>query len=110
VLKNEWDHNFRHDFSRTTCDSYSFTSNILVVKFKFIFAQDKLVRVGRAPEFVFARAMNLNNHRTHRFSEQLCSEYHENLGRARIDKNDVELATDETCTILKSRWAKMIKI
>jgi hypothetical protein len=36
--------------------------------------------------------MNLNNHRTHRFSEQLCSEHHENLGRAQIDKNknDVE--------------------
>jgi hypothetical protein len=47
----------------------------------------------------------LNNHRTHRFSEQRCSEYHENLGRARIDKNknDVELATDETDAILKSQ-------
>jgi hypothetical protein len=39
----------------------------------------------------------LNNHQTRRFSEQLCSEHHENLGKARIDKykNDIELATDE---------------
>jgi hypothetical protein len=37
----------------------------------------------------------LNNHRMHQFSEQLCSKYHENLGRTRIDKDDVELATDE---------------
>jgi hypothetical protein len=36
----------------------------------------------------------------HRFSEQLCSEHHENLGRARINKNDVELTTDETDAIL----------
>jgi hypothetical protein len=37
----------------------------------------------------------------HRFSEQLCSEHHENLGRARIDKNknDVALATNETDAI-----------
>jgi hypothetical protein len=34
---------------------------------------------------------------------QLCSEHHENLGRAWIDKNDVEHATDETDAILKSR-------
>jgi hypothetical protein len=43
-----------------------------------------------------------NNHRTHRFSEQLCSEHHGNLGRAPIEKNDVELATDVTNAILKS--------
>jgi hypothetical protein len=45
----------------------------------------------------------LNNHRTHRFSEQLGSEQHENFGRARIDKNDVALGTDEIDAILKSR-------
>ena len=40
----------------------------------------------------------LNNHQTRWFSEQLCSEHHENLGKARIDKdkNDIELATNET--------------
>jgi hypothetical protein len=32
----------------------------------------------------------------HRFSEQRCFEHQENLERARIDKNDVELVTDET--------------
>jgi hypothetical protein len=45
----------------------------------------------------------LSNHRTHRFLEQRCSEHHENLGRARINKNDVELAINETDAILKSR-------
>jgi hypothetical protein len=39
----------------------------------------------------------------HRFLEQLCSKHHENLGRAQIDKNDVELATNEIDAILKSR-------
>jgi hypothetical protein len=41
----------------------------------------------------------------HRLSEQRCFEHHENLGRARIDKNknDVELATDKIDAILKSR-------
>jgi hypothetical protein len=40
----------------------------------------------------------LNNHQTRRFSEQLCSEHHENLEKARIDKDkkDVELAPDDT--------------
>jgi hypothetical protein len=47
--------------------------------------------------------MNFKYSRTHRFSEQLCSEHHENLGRARINKNDVELATDGTDAILKLR-------
>jgi hypothetical protein len=58
--------------------------------------------MSRASEFVFARAMN--NHWTHRFLEQLCSEHHENFGRAWIDrnKNDVALTTDETDAILKS--------
>jgi hypothetical protein len=65
----------------------------------------KIIRVSRASEFVFARTMNFNNHRTHRLSEQLRSEHHENFGRARTDKNknDVALAIDETDTILKSR-------
>jgi hypothetical protein len=57
--------------------------------------------VGRASEFVFARAMNLNNHRTRRFSKRLCSKQHENFGRARIDTNDAELATDETDANIK---------
>jgi hypothetical protein len=54
------------------------------------------IRIRPSDEF-------LNNHRTYRFSERLCSEHNENLGRARIDKNDVELATNETDAILKSR-------
>jgi hypothetical protein len=64
----------------------------------------KCVKAHRVSDFVFARAMNI--HRTHRFLEQLCSEYHENFGRARIDKNknDVALATDGTYAILKSQW------
>jgi hypothetical protein len=47
----------------------------------------------------------LNKHWTHRSSKQLCSQHHENFGRARIDKNknDVALAIDETDAILKSR-------
>ena len=69
-----------------------------------LFVWDKIIRVGQASNFVFARAIIFNTHRTHRFSEQLCSEYHENLGRARIDenKNDVALVTDGTDAILKS--------
>jgi hypothetical protein len=34
---------------------------------------------------------------------EICSEHHENFGRARTYKNDVELATDEIDVILKSR-------
>jgi hypothetical protein len=40
----------------------------------------------------------LNNHQARQFSEQLCSEHHENLEKARIDKdkNNGELTIDET--------------
>jgi hypothetical protein len=55
------------------------------------------------PNSYLRERLILNIHWTHRFSEQRCSEHHENLGRARIDKNDVELATDGTNVILKSR-------
>jgi hypothetical protein len=61
--------------------------------------------VGRASEFrIHVSDEFLNIHRVHRFSEQRCSEHHENLGQAWIDKrNDVALATNETYAILKSR-------
>jgi uncharacterized protein YcbX len=35
----------------------------------------------------------LNTHQTHRFSQQTCSEQHENLGRARIDENKNDYRT-----------------
>jgi hypothetical protein len=87
VLKNEWDHNHAHDFTRTMRDSNYFALNILRVQINLVTIE--IIRVGRASEFVFARAMNLNNHRTHRSSERLSSEQHEKFRRARIDKKMV---------------------
>jgi hypothetical protein len=52
--------------------------------------------VGQASEFMFARAANFKYSPDAPIFGTQRSEYHENLGRARIDKNenDVALATD----------------
>jgi hypothetical protein len=59
--------------------------------------------VGWASEFVFARAMNFKYSPDAPMFGTRRSEHHENFERARTDTTDVELATDGTDAILKSR-------
>jgi hypothetical protein len=97
VLKDKLDPNLVLDFSQTMHDSDYFAPDILVVEFYLIYSGYKSSKWVELPNSYLRERCILNNHWTHRFSEQLCSEHHKNLGRARIDKNknDVELATDE---------------
>jgi hypothetical protein len=63
MLKNKWNHNLAHDFSRTirdfTVDEWgqnylteNLSRRVLINLFGI-----KIIRVGKASEFVFARAM-----------------------------------------------------
>jgi hypothetical protein len=103
VLKDKLDHNLAQDFARFKLFYPEHFSRRVQIK---CLPGIKTIRVGRASEFrIRAGDEFLNNHRMHRFSEQLCSEHHENLGRAQINrgKNDVALATNGTDAILKLR-------
>jgi hypothetical protein len=57
VRTDKLNHIRAHDFTQTTRDPNYFAPNILVVEFNE-FVRDKIIRVSRASEFVFARAMN----------------------------------------------------
>jgi hypothetical protein len=57
VFKDKLNHILAHDFTQTTHDSDYFALSILVVEFKLI-CSDKIVRIDRTSDFVFARAMN----------------------------------------------------
>ena len=103
MMKDKLDPNLVHDFSQTMRDSDYFAPDILVVKLFLIYLGYKSSKRVELPNSYSRERCILNNHRTHRFLERLCSEQHEKFRRARIDKNDVELATDETNAILKSR-------
>jgi hypothetical protein len=107
-LKNKWDHNLAQGFAWFELFYPEHFSHRVKINLPGIKSSEW---VG-LPNLYSRERWILNNHRTHRFSDQLCSEHHENLGRARIDKNknDVALATNETDAITKSHdkrgWLK----
>jgi hypothetical protein len=81
-MKDKLDPNLVHDFSQTMRDSDYFAPDILVVKLFLIYLGYKSSKGVELPNSYLRERCILNNHRTHRFSEQLCSEHHKNLGRA----------------------------